>query len=235
MESPIIIAGLGNPGREYEGTRHNIGFVLLDALARQQGCLWSKRREFEAEVATFQREGRRVYLVKPQTYVNLSGRSVGAFCRYYRADPAGSLVVVYDEINIELGRLKISVKGSAGGHNGLISMIECVGPTFVRFRVGIGPRQPAEIDLKDFVLGKFSEEQQALLTSKEREFVDALHLLVDSGPNHAMNRVNQKNKKQDEPNEPRKPELPRDLRPRHEGEEGIRGGSDRTVEERGGG
>lgn len=235
MESPIIIVGLGNPGREYEGTRHNVGFMLLDVLADQEKCLWSKRREFEAEVATFHRKGHRVYLVKPQTYVNLSGRSVGAICRYYRAEPSASLVVAYDEINIDLGRLKISIKGSAGGHNGLVSMIEHVGSAFVRFRVGIGPRQPAGIDLKDFVLGKFSEGQQALLKSKEREFIDALHLLVDSGPNHAMNRVNQKNKNQDEPNEPKESELPRDLRPRHEGEEGIGGGSNRTVEERGGG
>lgn len=235
MESPLVIAGLGNPGRKYEGTRHNVGFDLLDALAREQKCSWSKRREFDAEVATFDRRGRRIYLVKPQTYVNLSGSSVGAICRYYRVDSASSLIVVYDEINIDLGRLKISIKGSAGGHNGLISLIEHLGSDFIRFRVGIGPRHPPEMDMKDFVLGKFSEEQRALLMSKERELLNALHLLVDSGPNHAMNQVNQKNNKQDEPNEPKKSKLPRDLRPRHEGEERVGGGSDRTVEERGGG
>lgn len=235
MESPLVIAGLGNPGQKYEKTRHNVGFWLVDALARSHGCSWAKKRDFEAEVATFDRGGRRILLVKPQTYVNLSGRSLGAVCRYFRIDRVSSLVVIYDEINIELGRLKISVKGSAGGHNGLISLIQHLGHEFPRFRVGIGPRHPPGIEMKDFVLGAFSEEQNALLQSKEGEFLEALHLLVDSGPNPAMNRVNQKNRKQDEPNKPSKPELPGDVRPRHEGEDRVSGGSDRAVEERGGG
>lgn len=226
MESPMVIAGLGNPGQKYEGTRHNVGFQLVDALAREHGCSWAKKREFEAEVATFDRGGRRIILAKPQTYVNESGRSVGAICRYFRTSPSSSLVVAYDEINIGLGRLKISLKGSAGGHNGLISLIQHVGSEFIRFRVGIGPRHPPEMDLKDFVLGKFTEDQNALLKSKEREFLDAIHLLIDSGANSAMNRVNQKKKKQDEPNEPNEPELQSDLRPRYEGQNGVGGRSD---------
>lgn len=218
MESPIVIAGLGNPGQKYEGTRHNVGFDLVDALAREEGSSWAAKREFEAEVATFDRGGRRVLLAKPQTYVNESGRSVGAICRYFRIQPSSSLVVVYDDINIELGRVKISVKGSAGGHNGLVSLIQHLGNEFIRFRIGIGPRHPPEMDLKDFVLGKFLEEQKALLKSKEPEFLEAIHLLIDSGPNSAMNRVNQRKKKQDEPNEP---ELQSDLRPRYEGQDGV--------------
>lgn len=227
METPLVIAGLGNPGRQYEATRHNIGYWLVDALAREHGCNWSPRREFEAEVASFDRAGRRVWLLKPLTYVNESGRSLGPFCRYYRI-PATSLVVVYDELNLETGRLKIAVRGSAGGHNGLASIIQHLGSEFIRFRIGIGPRHPPEIDLKDFVLGKFSEQQAALMESKVREFLEALHLLIDSGPNHAMNRVNQKNRKQDERNEQK---LQSELRPRHEGEDAVGGRSDRPVEE----
>lgn len=235
MESPLLIVGLGNPGKEYAETRHNIGFRLLDAWARAEGARWTLKKAFEAEVAPLVRRGRRILLVKPQTYVNLSGRSAEALCRYYRVDPASALVVVYDEMNLDLGRMKISVKGSAGGHNGLVSLIEHLGSAFVRFRIGIGPRHPPEMELKDFVLGKFTEEQSALLKSKERDFLNALHLLVDSGPNRAMNRVNQKNRKQNEPNEPSQSEVSRHLRPGHEGQEGIGRGSDRAVEERGGG
>jgi peptidyl-tRNA hydrolase, PTH1 family len=228
--SGYVIAGLGNPGPRYDGTRHNVGFWLLDALAREHGCAWSMKSEFEAEVARFERGGRRILLAKPQTYVNLSGRSVGAICRYFRIPPATALVVVYDEINIDAGRLKISLKGSAGGHNGIADIIQHLGNEFIRFRVGIGPRHPPAIDLKDFVLGKFSEEQAALLQSQEREFLEAIHLLIDSGPNPAMNRVNQKNRKQDEPNQSK---LPRDLHSRHEGQDGVGGGSDRAVEKGG--
>lgn len=203
----------------------------MDALAREHGCSWTKKREFEAEIARLDRGGSRIILVKPQTYVNLSGRSVGAVCRYFRVEPAESLVVVYDEINIELGRVKISLQGSAGGHNGLIDIIHQLGNEFIRFRIGIGPRHPPELDLKDFVLGRFSEEQAALLKSKEKEFLDALHLLIDSGPNHAMNRVNQKTRKSDEPNDRNESELHSDVRPRHEGPDRVRRRSDRTIEE----
>jgi len=227
MESPLVIAGLGNPGREYEGTRHNVGFWLLDALAREHGCLWASRREFKADVCSFERRGKKIFLVKPQTYVNLSGQSLAPFCRYYRVRPE-SLIVAYDELTMECGRMKISVKGSAGGHNGVASIIEHMGGEFVRFRLGIGPRHPPEIDLKDFVLGKFTEQQAAVFEGKVREFLEALHLLVDSGPNHAMNRINQKNKKQDEPREQK---LQSDLRSGHAGQDAVGGGSDRAVEE----
>lgn len=225
--SPLVIAGLGNPGQKYDGTRHNVGFRLIDAFARVHNCTWSARREFEAETASLVRNGRRIYLVKPQTYVNESGRAAGAICRYFRIDPKTSLIVVYDEINIELGRIKISVRGSAGGHNGIESLIRHVGAGFIRFRIGIGPRHPPGIDLKDFVLGRFTADQEAELTRREPEFLQALHLLIDSGPNAAMNRINQKKNQQDEPNQP---ELQSDLRSRHAGQEGIGRGCDRDIE-----
>src|SRR5699024_2293325 len=130
-----------------------------------------------------------------------SGRSIGAICRYYRIEPATGLIIVYDDINLELAHLRISTSGGAGGHNGLRSLIRHLGSEFLRFRIGIGPRYPAEISLSDFVLGKFSREQKKLLKNKENEFLEALHLLIDSGPNSAMNQVNQKQKIQNEPNE----------------------------------
>lgn len=227
MEAPLVIAGLGNPGREYEGTRHNVGFWLVDAIARKEGCIWSLRREFEAETCTFRKRGKKIFLVKPLTYVNESGRALSAFCRYYRI-PATSLIVVYDELNMDAGRLKISVKGSAGGHNGLVSILQHLDSDFVRFRLGIGPREPAEMELKDFVLGKFTEEQMATFEGKEREFLWAVQLLVDSGPNHAMNRINQKTKKQDERKEQ---QLQSDLRAGPEEQDTVGRGSDRGTEE----
>ncbi len=227
MDAPVVIAGLGNPGREYEGTRHNIGFWLVDAWAREQGVQWALRREFEAEVCSFQRRGKKIFLVKPTTYVNLSGRALGAFCRYYRI-PATSVVVVYDELNLDAGRLKISVKGSAGGHNGIASILEHLDSDFIRFRLGIGPRFPPEIDLKDFVLGKFTEQQAADFEGRVREFVGALQLLIDSGPNHAMNRINQRNKVK---NERQEQQLQSDVCSRHEKQDGIGGGNHRSAEE----
>ena len=231
MDAPVAIAGLGNPGREYEGTRHNIGFWLVDALAREQGLQWSLRREFEAEVCSFTRRGKKIFLVKPMTYVNESGRALGAFCRYYRI-PTTSLIVAYDELNLDAGRLKVSLKGSAGGHNGIASILTHLDSDFVRFRMGIGPRFPAEIDLKDFVLGKFTEQQLADFEGRVREFLGALQLLVDSGPDHAMNRINQKTKPK---NERKEQQLQSDLRPRPEEQGGVGGGDHRPAEEGTGG
>lgn len=196
----IAVVGLGNPGREYENTRHNVGFWLVDCLAERLGVEWALKREFEAFLAQGRRGGRRVLLARPRTYVNLSGRSVGEICRYYRLQPS-SVIIVYDDLNIELGRIKISDGGSAGGHNGLESLIQRIGPSFARFRIGIGPKQPREMDMKDFVLGRFTEEQWAALRARKEEFLEGLMLLIDSGAKSAMNRVNRQNRNQNERNE----------------------------------
>lgn len=232
MNAPQVVVGLGNPGREYEGTRHNVGFWLVDCFAAKTGADWRIERTFEAAVATVKRPARSLVLVKPLTYVNLSGRAVGAICRYFKVAPE-SVAVVYDEIQIELGRVKVSESGSAGGHNGISSLIEHLGPSFSRYRVGIGPKTPSQIEMKDFVLGRFRPEEQALLEEKKEELVAGLELLVDSGPKLAMNRINRKQRAASNERNDDKEELSRDLPPGHEGDAGVGGGNHRATEEGG--
>lgn len=187
-----LVAGLGNPGREYEGTRHNIGFVVVDALARQLGLTWQKQRSFLAETARWDAApGRTVLLAKPLTYMNESGRSVQAMTGYYKI-PAAAVVAVYDDLTMDVARLKVSVTGSAGGHNGVASLIAALGGGFSRYRIGIGPKTPPQMDLKDFVLGKFTSEQQLLIDQSLDHYTAGLRLLLAEGPDRAMNQLNRR-------------------------------------------
>ncbi len=195
-----MIVGLGNPGRDYAETRHNVGFVVLDALASKARVSWASRREFESEAARFERGGDTIHLLKPQTFMNESGTAVGAFVRYHRFEPS-EVAIVFDEIQLPVGRAKLSSSGSAGGHNGLASVLSHLGGDFVRFRVGIGPRHPPEIDLKDYVLGKFTPEQKTSLSEKIPEILDGLDLLLRQGLEPAMNRVNRRPTHHDRSNE----------------------------------
>lgn len=189
-----LVAGLGNPGREYEHTRHNLGWVVLDAFARKHGLAWKPVPQFEAEVARWELGGGRTrWLVKPLTYMNESGRSVGALARYYKVEPAG-IAAVYDDLTIDLGLVKVSTSGSAGGHNGISSLLAHLGSGFVRYRLGIGPKQPARMELADFVLGKFTPEQQTLVTQKLDHFVQGLDLLLSRGVEPAMNQLNRRDR-----------------------------------------
>ncbi|MEY4941677.1 MAG: hypothetical protein RIQ93_3412 [Verrucomicrobiota bacterium] len=190
-----LVAGLGNPGREYEHTRHNVGWVALDALARKNGLTWKGHPSFDAEVARWDLGSGRVrWLVKPLTYMNASGRAVGALARFYKIAPE-CLVAVYDDISIDFGLVKVTVAGSAGGHNGVASMLETMGDGFVRYRIGIGPRQPPEMELSNFVLGKFTAEQQTILTQKLDYYVQGLELLLARGTEAAMNQLNRRDPK----------------------------------------
>ena len=190
--SIALVAGLGNPGREYEGTRHNAGWLVLDALAAKYRLTWRKVREFDAELARWDVPGGDpVWLAKPLTYMNGSGTSIATVARYHRIE-INSIAVAYDDLTIELGRLKISVTGSSGGHNGVTSVLEHIGDGFARFRIGIGPKTPPEMDLKDFVLAKFSPEQFTIFQSKIDSTVQGLELLVRSGPDRAMNQLNRR-------------------------------------------
>jgi len=186
-----VIAGLGNPGPAYRDTRHNVGWLVVDALAAHLGATWQRSARFDAEVATAVRRGRRVHLIKPQTYMNLSGQAVGAFARYHRIETA-AIAAVFDEAQIDVGRAKLTVGGSAGGHNGVQSLIEHLGPDFARLKIGIGPRPNPGPDLKDFVLGTFSADDRQRLDRRLASFRDGLLLLVDSGPAPAMNSINQR-------------------------------------------
>ncbi|MEM8549797.1 MAG: aminoacyl-tRNA hydrolase [Verrucomicrobiota bacterium] len=187
--SIAVIAGLGNPGTEYVGTRHNIGFVIVDALAASLAGTWKQEKKFHAETAKVSLAGQPVTLLKPTTYVNDSGRSLGAWLRFYR-QPVNGAVVVYDEINLELARLKLATQGSAGGHNGIASLLQEVGDGFIRYRIGIGGKGHPAMDLKDWVLGKFTPEEQALIDTQLPSYLDGLHLLSRLGPEATMNQLN---------------------------------------------
>lgn len=195
--SVSLIAGLGNPGREYAATRHNLGFALVEALASAEGLKWKHESRFEAETARWDvRPGVTRLLVRPQTFMNDSGRALRALLDFHKLGP-GDLIAAYDDFNIALGAVKVSITGSAGGHNGVASVLEHVGDGFVRYRLGIGVPRPAGMDIKDFVLGKFTTAENQLIAQKLTSLVDGLRLLLDQGPDRAMNLLNRR-----ETNEP---------------------------------
>lgn len=190
-----LVAGLGNPGRDYESTRHNLGWVVLDAFVKQHGLAWKHAPQFDAEIARWDvGAGRTRWLVKPLTFMNGSGRAVGAVARFYKIEPA-AIAAVYDDLAIDLGLIKVSTGGSAGGHNGVASMIEQLGEGFVRYRLGIGPKQPVQMDMADFVLGKFTPEQQLIVNQKLDQNMSGLDLLLSRGVAAAMNQLNRRDPK----------------------------------------
>jgi peptidyl-tRNA hydrolase, PTH1 family len=192
--SVTLIAGLGNPGREYAGTRHNLGFTVVEALAAAEGLKWKSDSRFESETARWDvRPGVTRLLVKPQTYMNDSGRALRALLDFHKV-AVETLIVAYDDLTIDLGRVKVSVRGSAGGHNGIASLLEHLGDGFIRYRLGIGSSRPPGMDIKDFVLGQFSTDQTSLLVKQLPPFVDGLRLLLARGTADAMNLLNRRDR-----------------------------------------
>jgi len=185
-----LIVGLGNPGRRYAGTRHNIGFDVVDLVAARQRVEWeSGPRAIEALVARWRTAD--VVVVKPLTFMNLSGAAVVGLLQFYKIDPADVLVVV-DDVNIELGRLRTRARGSAGGHNGLKSIAASVGSDeFARLRVGVG-RGDDRRDLADHVLSKFDASERAIVVETVDRSADAVELFVAEGIGPVMNRYNKK-------------------------------------------
>jgi len=182
-----IVVGIGNPGKRYERTRHNLGFMVVDRLAADHGAELSRRR-FDARVGEGRIEGHQVLLVKPQTYVNLSGSSVAPLLRWHRCSP-DDLLVVCDDLNLELGRLRLRHRGSSGGHNGLGSLIECLGSEdFARLRVGIG--RGAEGDAVSHVLGAIGPREEDAVAAAVAAAADAVRLWLRRGVDAAMNEVN---------------------------------------------
>lgn len=186
-----IIAGLGNPGKEYENTRHNIGYSALDVLAAGYGIDVSEKK-FKSLVGKGVIEGNRVLLMKPLTYMNLSGEAVREACDYFKIDSETELIVLYDDISLPVGQLRIRPKGSAGGHNGIKNIISHLGSeVFLRIKVGVGEK-PSRMDLADYVLGHFSEEDAALEKEAYEKVSEAILLLMDGKIEEAMNRFNRK-------------------------------------------
>lgn len=190
MPAPLkIIVGLGNPGRDYAETRHNVGFMVLDRLARRFGAEWKLDKARKAEIAA----GRGVLLVKPQTFMNLSGESVGPLMRYFKWE-AEQVMVIYDDIAFPVGTLKLRASGSAGGHNGIKSIIAHLGgEKFPRIRVGIGV--PGQKNMVGHVLGKFAPDERPLLEDTLAKAEEAAVVALTEGFDMAANRFNTKKEK----------------------------------------
>ena len=185
-----VIAGLGNPGAQYANTPHSIGFEVADAIAREIGAEWRASASFKGELATGVFAGQKVLLLKPMTYMNLSGDSVAPVVRYHNATPA-DLLVISDDIDLPVGRLRIRVGGSAGGHNGLKSIIERVGtPAFTRLRVGVGRDTHDRSEVIGHVLGKFDPVTRAVMDQVVPAAVQAAAAIISTTPQAAMNAWN---------------------------------------------
>ncbi len=186
-----VIAGLGNPGGKYAHTRHNVGFDALDVLADKYHMEWTEKK-FNAICAKGTIEGQKVLLMKPQTYMNLSGDAIAPMLGYYKLDPEEQLIVVSDDVSLAPGNLRIRTKGSAGGHNGLKDIIaKTKTQNFTRIKVGVGEK-PAEWDMVDHVLGRFGEEDRKKVEAAFEDVAGAVALLVRGETEDAMSRYNRK-------------------------------------------
>lgn len=188
-----VIAGLGNPGKQYEKTRHNMGFLVIDSLAEKCGINVNKLKH-RALTGTGRIGGEKVLLVKPQTYMNLSGESLREIVNYYDVD-VHNLIVIYDDLDLEIGSLRIRKKGSAGSHNGMKSVIyQLMSDDFPRIRIGIGSVDSR--DWKDFVTGRISSEEENELRKTVDKAADAVISIIEEGIDKAMNKFNTGRKKE---------------------------------------
>lgn len=186
-----IIAGLGNPGNQYRNTRHNVGFAAIDCLAEQYqidiGEVKHKALSGKGRIG-----GERVVLVKPVTFMNLSGEAIRQIAEYYKIDVTEELIVIYDDISLPPGQLRVRKKGSAGGHNGIKNIIAQLGTEeFKRIRIGIGEK-PSGYDLADYVLGHFSDEEKALMQESYQRAAEAACMIMEQDIDAAMNAYNKK-------------------------------------------
>jgi len=184
-----VIVGLGNPDKQYKHTRHNIGFDVLDAVADKYGIDVNEKKH-KALVGKGVIEGNKVILAKPQTFMNLSGESVRALIDYYKIDETQELIVIYDDISLNVGQLRIRKKGSAGGHNGIKSIVLHVGhDVFKRIKMGVGEK-PKGYDLADYVLGRFSKQDRETIDQSIETAVKAIVTMMNEGADAAMNQYN---------------------------------------------
>lgn len=189
-----LIAGLGNPTKQYEHTRHNIGFDAVTYLADRYHISMNTKK-FQGICGSGYIEGQKVLLLMPQTYMNLSGQSVSEAAAFYKLDPAAEVIVIYDDIALEPGNIRVRKKGSAGGHNGIKNIIAHLGTQeFQRIRIGVGEK-PKEYDLADYVLGRFSAEDRKLVEEAFANAADAVRLMVQGKTDEAMNLYNRKERK----------------------------------------
>lgn len=184
-----LIAGLGNPGRQYEMTRHNIGFHTIDYIADKKGVKVNKLK-FKALFGETVIGGEKAYLIKPQTFMNLSGDSIIEFARFYKV-PAENIIVISDDISLETGRIRVRAKGSAGGHNGLKSIIyQLQSDNFPRVKMGVGEPEHKDYDLADYVLGRFTKEEIPVMEDAIIKASGAVEEIIKNGAPSAMNKYN---------------------------------------------
>lgn len=186
-----IICCLGNPGREYENTRHNVGFVTADVLSARTG-IPVKRIRFKALTGAGEIAGHKVLIMKPNTYMNLSGTALQEAAAFYKV-PAERCLVVSDDVTLDPGRLRLRRNGSAGGHNGLKSIINMLGTQdFPRVKIGVGKKPHPDYDLADWVLGKFTPDDRKRIAQAAEKACDAIECVLSKGMEQAMNRYNAK-------------------------------------------
>ena len=174
-----LIVGLGNPGTEYDKTRHNLGFYVLDYYVQKKGNMWANDGKCNGRVAEVKINDKKVFCLKPQTFMNLSGESVQKFCAYHKIN-ATEVMVVCDDISVPFGSFKVSTIPGTAGHNGIKNIAQMVGSGFSRYRLGLGPK-PALIPLDHFVLSRFTEEEQKKLPEIAKVFENNIEVLIDKG------------------------------------------------------
>lgn len=186
----VLVVGLGNIGKEYDGTRHNVGFACLDAFVEKSIEMgpWIDKKDLKCHMSTGQMGETRVIAIKPTTFMNNSGEAVQAVSHFYKIHP-DKTVVVHDELDIDFGQIRIRKGGSSAGHNGIKSVTQHIGEDYGRIRVGIGPKKPARIDSADFVLKKFSSDEQGHMNELTREVTAILSEIIYGAqlPNETRN------------------------------------------------
>ena len=188
-----IIAGLGNPDKQYEGTRHNVGFDVIDKLADKYNISVDTKKH-RAYIGKGIINGQKVILAKPQTYMNLSGESIISLTEYYKVDTDTELIIIHDDISLGVGQLRIRKKGSAGGHNGIKNIIAHIGSqVFPRIKVGVGEK-PSKMDLADYVLGHFTKSEREVMEEAYEDACKAVECIVADDIDGAMNEYNRKKK-----------------------------------------
>ncbi|OHE73506.1 MAG: aminoacyl-tRNA hydrolase [Verrucomicrobia bacterium GWF2_51_19] len=182
-----MIVGLGNPGRQYEETRHNIGFLLIDAFAKANGLPpWTTEKRFDAALTLWKRPGSSLYCVKPQRYMNLSGEVLANVCRYFKIAPE-EVLLLHDDITLALGEVKVSQKAGPGGHNGVADIEKHIGPGCTRYRIGVGAKKHPAMTLSDHVLSTFSNEEKTFLEARLETFLKDLQILLEKELDKATN------------------------------------------------
>ncbi len=195
-----IIVGLGNPDRKYLNTRHNIGFEVIDAIAEKNDIVLGEQKH-KAVIGRGMVAGQKAVLVKPVTYMNLSGESVRSVIDFYKVDEKSELIVISDDISLDVGQIRIRKRGSAGGHNGLKNIILHLGhDSFMRVRMGVGDKPP-KLDLADYVLGHFLQEEREAVDESVRNAALAIETIITEGPDAAMNRYNARKRPKQESGE----------------------------------